>query len=85
MTVKWRKSNEKIVGKNIDGYQIRYSLKKSMKSAKIVTVKGWTVTSKKIKKLKAKKKYYVQIRTYKKTDGKTYKSAWSAAKAVKTR
>ena len=85
MTVKWRKSNEKIVGKNIDGYQIRYSLKKSMKGAKTVTVKGWTVTSKKIKKLRSKKKYYVQIRTYKKTDGKTYRSAWSRAKAVKTR
>ena len=85
MTVKWRKSAEKIAGQNIDGYQIRYSLKKSMKSAKKVTVRDYKVTSKKIKKLKAKKKYYVQIRTFKKTDGKTYYSAWSAAKAVKTR
>ena len=56
-----------------------------MKSAKTVTVKGYNVSSKKIKKLKAKKKYFVQIRTFKKTDGKTYYSAWSAAKAVKTR
>ena len=85
MTVKWRRSNEKIVGKNIDGYQIRYSLKKNMKGAKTVTVKGWTVTSKKIKKLKSKKKYYVQIRTYKKTGSKTYRSAWSRAKAVRTK
>ena len=85
MTVKWRKSAEKIAGQNIDGYQIRYSLKKTMKSSKKVTVRDYKVTSKKIKKLKAKKKYYVQIRTFKKTDGKTYYSAWSAAKAVKTR
>lgn len=85
MTVKWRKSTEKIAGQNIDGYQIRYSLKKTMKSSKKVMVRDYRVTSKKIKKLKAKKKYYVQIRTFKKTDGKTYYSGWSAAKAVKTR
>ena len=85
MTVKWKKSTEKIAGKNIDGYQIRYSLKKTMKSAKTVTVKGYNVSSKKIKKLKAKKKYFVQIRTFKKTDGKMYYSGWSAKKAVKVK
>ena len=85
MTVKWKKSTEKILGKFIDGYQIRYSLKKSMKGAKTVTVKGYNVSSKKIKKLKAKKKYFVQIRTFKKTDGKMYYSGWSAKKAVKTK
>ena len=39
-----------------DGYQIRYSLKKSMKGARTVTVKGYKVTSKKVRKLKSKKK-----------------------------
>ena len=85
MTVKWKKSTEKIVGKNIDGYQFRYSLKKTMKGAKTVTVKGYSNTYKKVKKLKSKKKYYVQVRTYKKTDGKTYYSGWSAKKAVKVK
>ena len=85
MTVKWKKSTEKIAGKNIDGYQIRYSLKKTMNNYKKVTVKGYKLTSKKIKKLKAKKKYYVQIRTYKKTSGKNWYSSWSVPKAVKTK
>ena len=85
MTVKWKKSTEKIAGKYIDGYQIRYSLKKNMKGAKTVTVKGYKATSKKIKGLKAKKKYYFQVRTYKKSNGVMYRSTWSAAKAGKTR
>ena len=40
------------------GYYVRYSLKKSMKGAKTVKVKGKTSVT--VKKLKAKKKYYVQ-------------------------
>ncbi|MBQ9016304.1 MAG: fibronectin type III domain-containing protein [Firmicutes bacterium] len=85
VTVKWKKSSEKIAGKNIGGYQIRYSLKKTMKNPKKITVKGYKKTSVKITGLKAKKKYYVQIRTYKKTGGKNYYSAWSAVKSVKTK
>ena len=85
MTVKWKKSNEKIAGKNIDGYQIRYSLKKSMKGARTVTVKGYKVTSKKVRKLKSKKKYFVQVRTYKKTGSRTYYSGWSARRSVKAK
>ena len=38
-----------------------------------------------IMKLKPKKVYYVQIRTYQKVNGKKYYSEWSAAKKVKTR
>jgi len=34
---------------------------------------------------KAKKKYYVQLRTYKKIGSKYYYSAWSAKKAVTTK
>ena len=79
-TVKWKKQ-----AKQTTGYQIRYSLKKNFKSAKTVTVKGAAKVSKKIAKLKAKKTYYVQIRTYKTAGGKNYFSAWSAAKKVKTK
>ncbi|MDD6620781.1 MAG: hypothetical protein PUE75_06810 [Eubacteriales bacterium] len=46
-------------------------------------------TSKTIKNLKSKKKYYVRIRTYKnvKLNGKTVKvySSWSKVKSVKTK
>ena len=72
-TVKWKKQAEQTTG-----YQIQYSLKKNFKGAKTVTVGNTKTVSKKIKKLKAKKKYYVHIRTYKKVGKTTYYSEWSA-------
>ena len=56
-----------------------------MTSAKTKTVKGYKDTSEKITKLKAKKKYYVQIRTYRTVSGKNYYSSWSRVKSVKTK
>lgn len=67
------------------GYKLQYSTSKSFKKAKTVTVKGGSKTSKVVKKLKAKKEYYVRVRAYNKIDGKTYYSAWSSAKSVKTK
>jgi len=84
-TVKWKKQTAKMSKTPITGYQIRYSLKKNMSSSKIVTVKGYKSKSKKIKKLKRKKNYYVQIRTYKTVNNKNYYSSWSAKKKVKTK
>ena len=79
-TVKWaRRKNGKV------GYQVRYSVKKSMKGAKSKRVKKNATTKLKVKKLKGGKKYYVQVRTYKKIGKKTYYSAWSARKAVKVK
>lgn len=79
----WRKASA------ATGYQIQYSLKSNMKSAKTVTVSKQSTTSKTITKLKAKKKYYVRVRTYKKmkVEGKTktYYGKWSAKKNVKTK
>ena len=71
--------------KQTSGYQIRYSTKKNMKGAKIVTLKKNTKLSSTISKLKAKKKYYVQVRTYKKVSGKNYYSSWSKAVSKKTK
>lgn len=68
----------------ITGYQIQYSLKKNFKNSKTVNVKA-SAKSKKISKLKAKKRYYVRIRTYKKTAGKTFYSEWSKAYSVKVK
>lgn len=76
-TVSWTK-------KAYSGYQIRYSLKSSMKSATYKSV-SVSKTSFKVKKLKRRKKYYVQIRTYKTVDGKKCYSTWSSAKKVKTK
>ena len=64
------------------GYQIQYSVKSSFKGAKTVKVKGAKNVSKVINKLTKGKKYYVRVRGYKVSGGKTYTSAWSAKKAV---
>jgi hypothetical protein len=48
-----------------------------------VKLLGFLVES--IKKLKAKTKYYVQVRSYAKVGGKLYTSSWSKKKAVKTK
>ncbi|MDO4486993.1 MAG: InlB B-repeat-containing protein, partial [Bacillota bacterium] len=84
-TVKWKKQSSKMAKSTITGYQIRYSTSSKMTGAKTKTVKGYKYTSKKITKLKAKKKYYVQVRTYKTVSGKNYYSSWSKVKSVKTK
>ena len=76
LTVQWKK------GKNITGYQVQYSLKKTFASAKTVTIKKAATVKTVLKKLQAKKTYYVRIRTYKTVKGKKYYSAWSGAKSV---
>ena len=63
-----------------DGYQIQYGLKKNFKSARSIKQKSSFVT---IKKLKAKKTYYVRVRVYKKIAGKTYYGKWSGKKTVR--
>jgi len=84
-TVKWTKPSL-TYRKQMTGYQIRYSTSSKMTSAKTVTVKSTTATSKKISsKLKSKKTYYVQLRTYKTINGTKYCSSWSKTKKVKTR
>ena len=68
------------------GYQIQYSTSSSFSNGnKTVKVKKNKTTSSTVKKLKAKKKYYVRIRTYKTVNGKTYYSGWSKAKNVTTK
>lgn len=65
----------------VSGYQISYSLKKN-KSFKSTTT---TKTSKTVKKLKAKRTYYVKVRSYKTIDGKKYYGSYSKIKKIKTR
>lgn len=88
LTVKWAKPSKSNL-KQTTGYQVRYSMEKSMKGAKTKTVKASSSAGKKcslkLSKLKGGKKYYVQIRTYKKVGGKTYYSSWSKAKTVKVK
>lgn len=84
-TVKWAKQSANMSTSKITGYQIQYSRSSKFASGnKTVKVKGYSNTSKKIGKLKPKKKYYVRVRTYKTVSGKTYYSGWSSKKYVTT-
>ena len=67
------------------GYEIQYSLKKDMKSAKTKNVSKAKTTKLTVKKLKAKKTYYVRIRSYIKSGSKKYYSDWSKVVKVKTK
>ena len=86
ITVKWKKQGAKMSTSRITGYQIQLATdSKFTKNRKTVTVKGYKKVSKKVTKLKAKKKYYIRIRTYKTVSGKNYYSGWSKVKTAKTR
>ena len=79
LTVRWKP------GRGIDGYQIRYSSKRSMKGSKNVFVKGAKKKQHTIKKLQKGRKYYVQVRGYKKIGrAKTYYGEWGKQKSAKT-
>ena len=73
--------------KNASGYELQYSTssKFTKKTTKTVKVKGNTKFAKTVKKLKAKKKYYVRVRAYKDGKAVTVYTKWSKAKAVKTK
>lgn len=79
-TAKWSKQS-----KQVTGYQVQYSTSKKFSSAKTAMVKSCKKTSKKVTKLKAKKKYYVRVRTYKTVKGVKFYSGWSKVKSVKTK
>ena len=80
ISVEWKKVS------GVKGYQIQVATdKKFKKNKKTVTVKKQKTTKTTIKKLKAKKKYYVRIRTYKTVNGKKVYSSWSKVKSVKTK
>ena len=80
LKVKWKKQAAQTTG-----YEIQYSLKRNFKSAKTVRIANTATTSKKIKKLKSKKYYYVRVRTYKTVNGTDYFSRWSGVKKMKTK
>lgn len=77
-TVKWKKRTDQITG-----YQIQYSTNKKFTNSTTKTISQSSIASTTCKGLKAKKKYYVHIRTYKKVSGISYYSLWSPIKMVK--
>ena len=78
--VTWKKVS------GVNGYEIQVATnKKFKKNKKTVTIKKQKTTKTTVKKLKAKKKYYVRVRTYKIVNGKKVYSSWSKVKSVKTK
>ncbi len=66
------------------GYEIRYCKRKNMKkNVKKMTVRGQKKYKKTIKNLSRRKKYYVQIRAYKKSGSKIVYGKWSSKKCFK--
>ena len=88
-TVKAAKKAISVIWKKVSGvkgYQIQVATdKKFKKNKKTVTIKKQKTTKTTVKKLKAKKKYYVRVRTYKIVNGKKVYSSWSKVKSVKTK
>ena len=86
ITVKWNKQSAKMSTSRITGYQIQVATDSAFtKNTKKVYKTKYSSTSKKITKLKKKKKYYVRVRTYKTVSGTKYYSKWSKVKTIKTK
>ena len=82
----WTKQATKMSTSYITGYQIQYSTSSTFSSGTTtVNAVKYSTVSKTISKLKAKKKYYVRIRTYKIVNSEYYFSPWSAKKYVTTK
>lgn len=76
-TVKWKKRTG-------SGYQLmRSTNSKFKKNKKTYKIASYKKCSKKMKKLKRKKTYYVKVRSYKTFGGKTVYGTWSKTKKFK--
>lgn len=81
VTVKWKKYT-----KQVTGYEVMVATNKNFtQGKKTVTVKKATASSKKVTGLKAKKKYFVKVRSYKMVNGVKYYSNWSDVWNIKTK
>ena len=74
--VKWKYSVK------ADGYQLAYSTSSSFYGAKTKRFHSWTNDSVTLKGLSRWTTYYVRIRAFRKSGGKTYYGKWSSAKSV---
>ncbi|MGN0532458.1 MAG: leucine-rich repeat protein [Eubacterium sp.] len=78
--VKWYRRSTQTTG-----YQVQYSTSGKFTGPKTVTISKYSTISKTVSKLKAKKRYYVRVRTYKTVNGTRYYSSWSKYKTVTTK
>lgn len=78
ITVKWKK-------KSCTGYQVQYSTSSKFKSAKTVNITKASTVSKTISSLKSSKKYYVRVRTYKKSGKRLFTQSALRLRALQRR
>lgn len=80
-TVKWTEQ------KSVTGYQVQYSMNKNFmgNTTKTENIRTSSQTYLTVRKLNAKQKYYVRVRTYKVSDGKIRYSSWSRIQSVVTK
>ena len=64
------------------GYQIQYATSSTFKGAKTANIAGAKNVTKTVKGLAKDKRYYVRVRSYRKSGRVTYYSAWSTTKNV---
>ena len=80
MTVSWKRD------KKVTGYQITYAQnKKFKKGKKTITISKNKTIKRTVKKLKARKTYYVKVRAYKKVGKTKIYGAYSGTKKVKVK
>lgn len=78
-TLSWKKVSY------AEGYEIVFSISKSLKNPKKLIVSKGTTVKKTVGKLSSGKKYYFKIRAFKTVDGKKIYSSYTAVKAVKVK
>ena len=76
MTVKYGQAS------GATGYQIQYATFSTFKGAKTTNIAGAKNVTKTVKGLAKNKRYYVRVRSYRKSGRVTYYSAWSTTKNV---
>lgn len=79
ITAQWKK----VAG--VSAYQVQIATNKKFSKDKKTFKVSKKSTKVKIKKLKAKKVYYVRVRSYKTVNGKKVYSKWSTVRKVKTK
>lgn len=77
--IKWKKD------KNISGYVVQITDKKSFVGTKLQRTFDAKVLQTTVYPFKSKKKYYIRMRTYKKIGTKKYYSVWSDTKSVRVK
>ncbi|MBQ9531898.1 MAG: CapA family protein [Eubacterium sp.] len=65
-------------------YQVQFCVNKNFENPKRVTVYSKTASSRTIKGLNEKTKYFIRVRSYKTVNSKKYYSKWSSSKSVTT-